>query len=88
MISDAPTLVMYTTAWCGDCVAAKRALEARGIPFVTIDLDDDPAAVAVVTSLNGGRRSVPTLVRGDVAASLSQFSPAKLDAFLRAASLA
>lgn len=83
-----PPLLVYTTATCGDCVAAKRALDARGIPYREVALETDPDAVARVEALNGGRRSVPTLVRGDVAASLSRFAPAKLDAFLDAAGLA
>jgi mycoredoxin len=84
---DAPLLV-YTTTSCGDCVATKRALDARGITYLEVALEGDPAAVAHVEAVNGGRRSVPTLVRGTVAASLSRFSPAKLDAFLDAAGLA
>jgi len=80
-------LILYTTTWCSDCRAAKHALEARGIAFVEVDLDRDPVAAATVESLNGGRRSVPTLVRGGAAASLSRFSPAKLDAFLATAGL-
>lgn len=84
---DDDALIMYTTAWCGDCRAAKHALAARGIAFVEVDLDADPTAAARVESLNGGRRSVPTLVRGGAAASLSRFSPAKLDAFLATAGL-
>ena len=38
-------------------------------------------------SVNGGKRSVPTLVSGDVAHSLSGFRPQKLDAFLAEAGL-
>ena len=38
-------------------------------------------------SVNGGRRSVPTLVSGEVAHSLSGFRPQKLDAFLAEAGL-
>jgi mycoredoxin len=84
---DNDDLIMYTTGWCGDCRAAKTALEARGIPFVEVDLDAHPGAAARVEALNGGRRSVPTLVRGAAVASLSRFSPAKLDAFLATAGL-
>jgi mycoredoxin len=84
---DNDDLIMYTTGWCGDCRAAKTALEARGIPFVEVDLDAHPGAAARVEALNGGRRSVPTLVRGGAVASLSRFSPAKLDAFLATAGL-
>jgi len=81
------SLIVYSTTYCGDCHAAKRALAVRGIPFTEVDIDGDPAAAARVQSLNGGRRSVPTLVHGDAAASLSRFSLAKLDAFLDEAGL-
>lgn len=80
-------LIVYTTQFCGDCVATKRALRERGIDFTEIGLEDDAGAVALVQSLNGGRRSVPTLVHGATAASLSRFSPAKLDDFLATAGL-
>lgn len=70
-----------------DCDAVKRALGARDIAFREVDCDADAGAAARVESLNGGRRSVPTLVHGDVTANLSRFSLAKLDAFLTAAGL-
>ena len=81
------TLLVYTTGFCGDCVATKRALDARGIGYREVALETDPEAVARVEALNDGRRSVPTLVHGPVAASLSRFTPAKLDAFLAEAGL-
>ncbi|MFN2321575.1 MAG: glutaredoxin family protein [Trueperaceae bacterium] len=81
------SLVVYTTHFCGDCVATKRALDARGIGYREVALETDPEAVARVEALNQGRRSVPTLVHGLVAASLSRFTPAKLDAFLAEAGL-
>jgi len=81
------TITMYTTAWCGDCRAAKRALEAAGLAFREVDVECDAEALARLEALNDGRRSVPTLHVGDVSASLSRFSPAKLEAFLRAAGL-
>ena len=65
-------LTVYTTAFCGDCVATKRALDARGIAYDEVALESDPDAVARVEAMNDGRRSVPTLVRGTVAASLSR----------------
>ena len=33
---------MYTTRWCGYCVRAKALLDARGIAFEEINVDDDP----------------------------------------------
>jgi len=82
-VSDA-LITMYTTTWCGDCRAAKLALEQAGVPFREVDVEHDEAALAHLLELNAGRRSVPTLVFGETSASLSGFSPAKLEAFLRA----
>lgn len=80
-------IVMYTTSWCPDCVAAKRALQSKGLSYREVNIEQDEAAAAEVMRVNGGRRSVPTLVHGGVAASLSGFRPQKLDAFLREAGL-
>ncbi len=87
-VQAAAPVTMYTTSWCGDCVAAKRYLDAKGIAYVEVDIEQDEAAAELVMSLNDGRRSVPTLVRGEAAASLSGFSVAKAHAFLTAAGLA
>jgi mycoredoxin len=80
-------LIVYTTQSCGDCVATKRALRERGIDYTEIGLEGDAAATALVQRLNDGRRSVPTLVHGATAASLSRFTLAKLDDFLATAGL-
>lgn len=84
---EGETITMYTTRWCGDCRAAKRALDEAGLAYVEVDVEHDAAALALIERLNDGRRSVPTLVHGEVSASLSGFAPGKLDAFLRAAGL-
>lgn len=76
------TLVMYTTSWCGDCVVTKRALSKLAVPFREVNIEENPDAAAYVMEVNGGRRSVPTLVYKGDAASLSGFSRAKLDTFL------
>lgn len=81
------SIKVYSTTWCPDCVAAKRALEQRGLPFEEINIENDPSAAEYVMSVNGGKRSVPTLVSQDVAHSLSRFSLQKLDAFLQEAGL-
>jgi mycoredoxin len=73
---------MYTTTWCGDCRVTKRVLEQRGLAFEEIDIEQDETAAQHVMSINGGRRSVPTLEFNGDAASMSQFSRAKLDAWL------
>lgn len=76
------TLVMYTTSWCGDCVVTKKALSKLEVPYREVNIEHDPDAAAYVMEVNGGRRSVPTLVYNGDAASLSGFSRAKLDTFL------
>lgn len=58
-------VVVYGTAWCGDCRRSKRFLDQHQVPYQWVDIDRDPAAVAVVMKINGGRRSVPTLVFPD-----------------------
>jgi mycoredoxin len=75
-------LTMYTTRWCGDCQRAKNFLTKFAIPFVEVDIEQDPEAAAYVQSVNGGRRSVPTLVVGNRATSLSGFTREKFDAFV------
>ena len=76
------TLVMYTTSWCGDCVVTKKALAKLSVPYLEVNIEQDPDAAEFVMQVNGGRRSVPTLVYNGDAASLSNFSRAKLDSFL------
>ncbi|MFC4452250.1 glutaredoxin family protein [Deinococcus sonorensis] len=79
---------MYSTSWCPDCRAAKMALDKKGIAYQEINIEEQPDAAEYVMSVNGGRRSVPTLQYGDTAASLSGFSIVKLNDFLGKAGLA
>lgn len=77
------TLIMYTTGWCPDCVAAKRALNSKGVAYTEINIEETEGAAQEVERLNNGKRSVPTLVYGDIAQSLSGFSIVKLNDFLQ-----
>ncbi len=76
-------LKVYTTTWCGDCKVTKRMLEQLEVTFEEINIEDDAEAADYVVRLNGGRRSVPTLVYDGQAASLSGFSRGRLEAFLQ-----
>lgn len=76
-------LTMYTTTWCGDCTVTKNYLHKYGIDFEEIDIEHDAEAADYVQRVNNGRRSVPTLVFDGEATSLSGFTRAKFDAFLR-----
>jgi glutaredoxin 3 len=55
---------MYTTSWCGYCVRAKALLDARGISYEEIDLDDDPSFRQKLLELTGGW-TVPQIVIDD-----------------------
>ena len=53
---------MYSTRHCGDCIMARATLEAAGVDYDEIDIDSDPGAAETVIAINGGFRSVPTIV--------------------------
>ena len=59
------TIKLYVTTWCGDCRMAKRWFDAHGIPYEYINIEEDDKAAEFVTRVNGGYRSVPTIVFPD-----------------------
>jgi len=58
-------LTLYTTTWCGYCTRLKRQLDRAGIGFHEVDIEADHTAAAVVSRVNGGNHTVPTLVLSD-----------------------
>lgn len=54
-------LTIYSTVWCGYCTRLKRQLEREGVPFLAVDIEDDPDAAAFVKRANDGSQTVPTL---------------------------
>ena len=59
------TFTMYTTPWCGYCVRLKGQLDREGIEYDVVDITEQPDAVSIVESANGGDQTVPTLVYFD-----------------------
>jgi mycoredoxin len=59
------TFTMYSTPWCGYCHRLKGQLDREGIAFEVVDIEQDPSAADLVMSVNGGNRTVPTLVYAD-----------------------
>jgi glutaredoxin 3 len=55
---------MYSTTWCGYCVRAKTLLDARGLPYEEILLDDDPAFRQKLHELTGGWTVPQILIDG------------------------
>jgi len=58
-------LTVYTTSWCGYCHRLTSQLDRAGVSYTTIDIERDEAAAAMVASVNGGNRTVPTVVLPD-----------------------
>jgi mycoredoxin len=64
-VQPAQTIIMYGTAWCSDCERSKRLLDRYAVPYAWVDIDQDGEAQARVLEINGGMRSVPTIVFPD-----------------------
>jgi mycoredoxin len=69
---------MYTTTWCGDCRNAKRFLQARGISYEEINIEEHEGAAEYVMSVNGGKRKVPTFEVDGRAFNLSPYDERRL----------
>ena len=55
----------YGTTWCGDCRRAKTIFAELQIPYLWIDIDQNPQAAEFVKQINHGMRSVPTIIFPD-----------------------
>ena len=61
-------VTMYSTTWCGYCMRLKRMLDREGIAYAEVNIEQDPAAADFVMRVNGGNRTVPTVIFPDGAA--------------------
>lgn len=77
-----PQVTIYTRPWCGSVMRVKRWLDNRGIEYVEIDISRDQEAARYVEELNGGYRSVPTLLI-DGKHVATEPSPAELEKLFR-----
>jgi mycoredoxin len=60
-VESSADVILYSTTWCGYCRALKRDLAAASISYVEIDIEEHPEAGAMLESLTGGYRTVPTV---------------------------
>jgi mycoredoxin len=58
-------VVMYSTTWCGYCRRLKSQMDRAGVAYSEVDIEQDPASAALVEKVNGGNRTVPTVVFPD-----------------------
>jgi len=54
-------VVIYTTAACPYCIAAKRLLAQKSVDFEEVKVDGDRAGRVRMSELAGGRTSVPQI---------------------------
>jgi len=59
------SVTMYTTTWCGYCKNLKKQLDSLNIPFNEVDIEQNSDAAQLVEQVNGGNRTVPTVVFPD-----------------------
>jgi mycoredoxin len=58
-------ITVYGTSWCRDCHLAKAVLELYGVSYAWVDIDREPNAIETILRLNGGYRTIPTIVFPD-----------------------
>jgi mycoredoxin len=56
---------MYSTSWCGYCKRLKSQLGRLGVSFEEINIEEVAGTAEIVEQVNGGNRTVPTLVFSD-----------------------
>ncbi|GAA1131513.1 mycoredoxin [Arthrobacter flavus] len=80
---DAGTITMFSTSWCGYCRRLKKQLDAKGIGYTEINIEEVEGTAALVESLNGGNQTVPTVLFPDGSAATN---PSVSDVMARIAS--
>ena len=59
------SIVVYSTVWCPDCKRVKRFFGEQRVPYLNVDIEHDPEAMAFVEQVNHGKRIIPTIVFPD-----------------------
>ena len=60
-------ITVYGADWCGYTIAARELLDAEGVPYRYVNVEQDPDASEWVKAQNGGQEIKPTLlIDGDV----------------------
>ncbi len=86
-MSDRDTITVHGAATCEDTAISRSRLDALGVAYAYVDIDEDAAAAAEVLRLEG-RRVTPTVVRaaaGAIAEHVAEPPIERVDALARAA---
>lgn len=55
-----PSVLLYTTGWCPFCRRAKALLRDRGVRWIELDVEEDPAHRRAMNE-SSGRDTVPQI---------------------------
>ena len=61
-----PRAEIYTSGFCGYCMAAKNFLRNRGVEWTEVRIDQEAGKLAEMLDRSGGRRTVPQIFIGGV----------------------
>jgi mycoredoxin len=56
---------VYGTKWCPDCIRVKQVFGRHRIAYAWYDIEEDEQLSSYVEKVNGGYKSVPTIVFPD-----------------------
>ena len=59
-----PDITIYSSKFCGFCVAAERLLQNKDLEYKIIKVDEDPSKFEHMVKITG-RRTVPQIFIGD-----------------------
>lgn len=59
-----PEITIYSSKFCGFCVAAERLFKSKDIEYKLIKVDEDPSQFEYMVEITG-RRTVPQIFIGD-----------------------
>lgn len=63
--SSSAQVTVYSAGWCSACKSLEAALRSRGIPFGTIDVDENPGAFAIAKKATGANAiPITNVLRG------------------------
>ncbi|HUI88966.1 MAG TPA: FAD-dependent oxidoreductase [Anaerolineales bacterium] len=66
LYSLSPSVItVYGAVWCPDCKRAKQFFGDQRIPYLNVDLDQDPKSIAFIEKINAGKRIIPTILFPD-----------------------
>lgn len=68
-VPEPGSITMFTTTWCGYCKRLKKMLATTDIAVTEVDIEEVEGTAELVERLNGGNRTVPTVIFPDGSAA-------------------